>query len=109
MIYFKSCPRCSGDVYESQDMYGYFLTCWQCGHTEDLKEEHPTKPVHRVRRNLSEFSQSERKKLLEKSNIIPNKHCGNGHLFTKHNTWYSISIEDKIVQHCLTCKVIREN
>ena len=53
MIYFKSCPRCSGDMYESQDMYGYFLTCWQCGHTEDLKEEHPTKPVHRLRRNLS--------------------------------------------------------
>ena len=31
-MYLKRCPKCSGDVYESQDIYGTFLMCAQCGY-----------------------------------------------------------------------------
>ncbi|HEU0021301.1 MAG TPA: hypothetical protein VFR55_06475 [Dehalococcoidia bacterium] len=36
MIVFKGCPRCQGDLYLNQDMYGKYLNCLQCGYTRDL-------------------------------------------------------------------------
>ena len=30
-IYFKSCPRCDGDVFKGSDLYGAYLDCLQCG------------------------------------------------------------------------------
>lgn len=32
MFWLKSCPRCRGDLYEGQDMYGRYMACLQCGH-----------------------------------------------------------------------------
>ena len=39
MLYIKACPRCRGDVELSNDMYGQFLGCLQCGYVIDSKEE----------------------------------------------------------------------
>jgi hypothetical protein len=36
MLYFKSCPRCQGDVYVDADAYGAFAKCLQCGFARDL-------------------------------------------------------------------------
>ena len=30
MIYFKSCPRCRGDVVDDEDTYGKYHKCMQC-------------------------------------------------------------------------------
>jgi len=35
MIKFKGCPKCHGDLYLNQDMYGKYLDCLQCGYTRD--------------------------------------------------------------------------
>ena len=32
MIYFKTCPRCSGDQAVEKDMYGWYVVCLHCGH-----------------------------------------------------------------------------
>ncbi len=33
MIYLlKGCQRCWGDLYASDDMYGKYVACLQCGH-----------------------------------------------------------------------------
>lgn len=47
-FWFKSCPRCKGDLYEDTDFYGRFVSCIQCGYQttpqmilsnlDDLKE-----------------------------------------------------------------------
>lgn len=39
MMMFKACPRCSGDVHLTSDMYGHYAQCIQCGHTRDLPEK----------------------------------------------------------------------
>ena len=31
MFWFKSCPRCHGDLYDSSDFYGRYIDCLQCG------------------------------------------------------------------------------
>ena len=31
MFWFKSCQKCEGDLYESRDSFGPFVTCIQCG------------------------------------------------------------------------------
>ena len=36
MIWFKGCPRCSGDLYDDHDGYGRFVTCTQCGFSKDM-------------------------------------------------------------------------
>ena len=41
MIYFKSCPKCQGDLTMSQDTYGSYIKCLQCGLMRDVD----TKPV----------------------------------------------------------------
>jgi hypothetical protein len=32
MIFYKSCPRCSGDRSLEQDIYGWYLICLPCGY-----------------------------------------------------------------------------
>ena len=36
MIKFKACPKCKGDLYLNQDMYGKYLNCLQCGYLKDI-------------------------------------------------------------------------
>ena len=38
MIRFKICPRCRGDLYQTQDIFGKFLSCFQCGYLKDIEE-----------------------------------------------------------------------
>ena len=39
MLYLKSCPRCSGDMYMDRDAYGSYRQCFQCGYVRDLAEQ----------------------------------------------------------------------
>lgn len=36
MIKFKGCPKCRGDLYLNQDIYGKYYNCMQCGYVKDL-------------------------------------------------------------------------
>ena len=36
VIKFKVCPRCQGDLYLSEDMFGKYFSCMQCGYLKDL-------------------------------------------------------------------------
>ncbi len=36
MLYLKTCPRCSGDMYLDRDLYGPFKECLQCGYIMDI-------------------------------------------------------------------------
>ena len=36
MIKFKFCPRCRGDLYLTEDIFGKYLSCLQCGYLKDL-------------------------------------------------------------------------
>ncbi len=38
MIKFRNCPRCRGDLCFSQDIYGKFYSCMQCGYLQDVVE-----------------------------------------------------------------------
>ena len=31
MLYLKTCPKCRGDLYRENDMYGDYTACCQCG------------------------------------------------------------------------------
>ena len=31
MFWFKSCPKCHGDLHRDLDEYGTFVSCLQCG------------------------------------------------------------------------------
>lgn len=31
MFWFKSCPKCHGDLYRDSDNYGTYIACLQCG------------------------------------------------------------------------------
>lgn len=39
MMMFKACPRCGGDIRETSDMYGAYVSCVQCGHSADIQEQ----------------------------------------------------------------------
>ena len=39
MIYFKSCPRCEGDVNVRTDWYGEYMECLQCGWSKDTSQD----------------------------------------------------------------------
>lgn len=39
MMYFRSCPRCSGDMALESDRYGVYRSCVQCGCVRDLADE----------------------------------------------------------------------
>ena len=32
MMWLKGCPKCHGDLYESRDYYGRYVSCLQCSH-----------------------------------------------------------------------------
>lgn len=36
MIEFKACSRCRGDVKISEDIYGAYKQCLQCGRLQDV-------------------------------------------------------------------------
>ena len=38
MVYYRSCPKCRGDMHSREDGYGNFRECLQCGLIQDLKE-----------------------------------------------------------------------
>ena len=39
MVFYKSCPKCLGDMHVRQDFYGDFKECLQCGLLQDLVEK----------------------------------------------------------------------
>ena len=36
MVYYRSCPKCRGDMHIRRDFYGDFRECLQCGLVQDL-------------------------------------------------------------------------
>ncbi len=43
MIKFKVCPRCHGDLYLNEDIFGKYVNCLQCGYLKDLETPALTK------------------------------------------------------------------
>ena len=39
MVYFKSCPRCSGDQVLDSDEYGKYIACVACGYVAYPEED----------------------------------------------------------------------
>ena len=39
MIWFKSCPRCEGDIVANSDHFGAYKSCLSCGYVDDLEED----------------------------------------------------------------------
>ena len=39
MFWFKSCPKCHGDLYSNSDVYGSYVACLQCSHYLTETEE----------------------------------------------------------------------
>ena len=39
MIWIKSCPRCRGDLLQNRDLFGWYVSCFQCGHHLSEVEE----------------------------------------------------------------------
>ncbi len=39
MFWFKSCPRCHGDLFSGSDIHGSYIACLQCSHELTLTEE----------------------------------------------------------------------
>ncbi len=39
MVFYKSCPKCTGDMHIRRDLYGDFRECLQCGLLQDLVEK----------------------------------------------------------------------
>lgn len=49
MIKFKVCPRCRGDLYLAEDVFGRYLSCFQCGYLKDVaRPELASTPVRAV-------------------------------------------------------------
>ncbi len=42
MIKFKICPKCLGDLYLREDIFGKYLSCMQCGYLKDVEAPQPT-------------------------------------------------------------------
>ena len=38
MIKFKLCPRCRGDLYLGEDIFGTYYSCLQCGYLRDVEQ-----------------------------------------------------------------------
>ena len=55
MVFYKSCPKCHGDMDQRQDMYGDFRECLQCGYTQEVGR----RPEGTLVEGLSHQSQSE--------------------------------------------------
>ncbi|GEM_PF-4521028 len=42
MYWLGSCAKCRGDLFETTDLYGRYLDCYQCGHGRGLRTaKHP--------------------------------------------------------------------
>ena len=39
MFWFKTCPKCHGDLTSDKDIYGRYVACIQCGHYLSPAEE----------------------------------------------------------------------
>ncbi len=39
MLNLKGCPRCGGDIYFANDIYGDYAECLQCGYMLDLDNQ----------------------------------------------------------------------
>ena len=39
MVFYRSCPKCRGDMHIREDVYGDFRECIQCGLLQDLSEQ----------------------------------------------------------------------
>lgn len=39
MYWFKSCPKCHGDLYSDSDVYGSYVACLQCSNYLTEAEE----------------------------------------------------------------------
>ncbi len=39
MVFYRSCPKCKGDMHTRRDFYGDFKECLQCGLMQDLETE----------------------------------------------------------------------
>ena len=49
MLYFKSCPKCKGDMVNTNDVYGDYKRCLQCGLTNEIKRSDVVRNVIRVK------------------------------------------------------------
>lgn len=38
MMFLKGCPKCSGDMHLNKDLYGQYVTCFQCGYMKDVTD-----------------------------------------------------------------------
>lgn len=48
MIWFKSCPRCQGDLLHRTDSHGPYVSCLQCGrHFGDAEAKYPNQVQRR--------------------------------------------------------------
>jgi len=46
-LWFKSCPKCGGDLYSDRDIMGYYRQCLQCGYTfYEQRRREERRPVH---------------------------------------------------------------
>jgi hypothetical protein len=47
MLQTKACPRCTGDLYQENDLYGTYISCLNCGQLEDVNNDlrRPEKPT----------------------------------------------------------------
>ena len=43
VINFKVCPRCTGNLYLTEDVFGKYASCIQCGYMKDIVEPHKVK------------------------------------------------------------------
>ena len=48
MIHFKACARCKGDVTVTNDWYGEYLHCMQCGWSKDVSGDPLAGLIHSV-------------------------------------------------------------
>ena len=39
MVFYRSCPKCRGDMHIREDVYGDFRECIQCGLLQDIAEQ----------------------------------------------------------------------
>ena len=37
VIKYKGCPRCQGDLYLTEDVFGKFASCIQCGFIKEVE------------------------------------------------------------------------
>ena len=48
MMLLRACPRCGGDLLVTEDLYGSFRQCLQCGHIQDLPDARVTASAKRA-------------------------------------------------------------